>query len=201
VTCLAATEVIPGGGQAGTARQGITKMRTHWSDEEIACINALAAQFVRGALVRSDEMMASIPPGKVVPILTTMEENGLIDEVTHTTQSRFSHFKITSKAVQCAREIAKEHMEMQILEQQKRLAEEQRQREIAFQEERRKEDRENRRQDLQWLARQAELAEKRWNKEHSLQQRGFLFVGLGLGITGILVLAAAQIIAALIARN
>jgi hypothetical protein len=95
----------------------------------------------------------------------------------------------------------KEHMEMQILEQQKRHAEEQRQRDLAWQEERRKEDRDNRRQDLEWQAKQAQLAEKRWNKEHSLQQRGFLFVGLGLGITGILVLAAAQIIAALIARN
>jgi hypothetical protein len=65
----------------------------------------------------------------------------------------------------------KEHSEMQLTEELRKWEQEQRQRDRQWQEDRRKED-------LEWQARQAKETEYRWNKEHKLQRRQLVVVGI-----------------------
>jgi hypothetical protein len=88
----------------------------------------------------------------------------------------------------------KEHQEMLSIESQRAWEQERRERDRAWQEEQRKEDQQRRRQDLEWQSRQEKSAEDRWQKEHRFQRKQLLIVG----IVGTVVLAIAQIVAALI---
>ena len=76
---------------------------------------------------------------------------------------------------------------MQLLEEQRKRDLEQRESDRQWQEDRRKED-------LDWREKQERQAEDRWNREHKLQRRDLLWVGM----FGTLVLATVQILGALI---
>jgi hypothetical protein len=84
----------------------------------------------------------------------------------------------------------KEHKEMVNDAELRRIAKEEQERQLSWQEDRRKED-------LAWRAKQEEAAEKRWRHENKLQRHQLVIVG----IIGTIILAATQIIAALIQAN
>ena len=84
----------------------------------------------------------------------------------------------------------KEHMEMQLLDEQRKWEQEQRERDRRWQEEMRKED-------LKWKVDQEKLAEARWIKEHRLQRHQLVIVG----IVGTLILAIAQIVSAILSAK
>jgi hypothetical protein len=81
----------------------------------------------------------------------------------------------------------KDHEAMLNMQEQRKWEQDQRDRDRDWQEKRRTED-------LRWQVEQARLAEERWAKDHKMQWRTFVWVGL----FGMIILAIAQIVGALV---
>lgn len=168
-----------------------------YTDEEMACIEVLAQLFEKGQ-IQSGWLQCEpafrgvgIPPDRVIPVLTALEEHGIINGVTHSDLGQFTTFRITSRAVEVSREIAfskQEQAERQSLLQMqfKREQEEREWREAQRREDLRRAE-EQRKADLEWKLRQEAQANRRlfWQ----------VFI---VGIMATLVLSAATIIGALI---
>jgi hypothetical protein len=91
--------------QRRPCKKGLAAMDPRLDDAENECVKSLAAHFEKGQFWRNFEIenALNLSPEKRNAVLTTMEEMGIITEVTHTTSERFFLYKITSKAVQFAR--------------------------------------------------------------------------------------------------
>jgi len=85
-------------------------MTMGFSADEMTCVSKLAECYERNEIsITKDDLpqFLGLAPDRVVPVLTMMEELGIISQVINAVGSRFISFKITSKAVQTAREIQK----------------------------------------------------------------------------------------------
>ncbi|SRR5579871_314049 len=135
-----------------------------YTSEEMACIDILAQLFEKGQ-IESGRLQCEpafravgILPDRVIPVLTALEEHGIISGVTHSNLGQFTMFRITSRAVEVSREIAFSKQEQaerkSLLQVQFRREQEEREwREAQRREDLRRAE-EQRKEDLEWKLRQ-----------------------------------------------